>query len=244
MERAPPRLVFGKHCARIHRLQRSMQLGSPRKATAKPLSEPWKDLRMNAIKLLKEDHKKVRGLLAELESTTSRGTKKRAQLLATIATELRVHTKIEEEIFYPALRAAGEKNEDEKMYFEALEEHRAAGELVLPDLEKTAPDSEQFSGRAKVLKELVEHHADEEEKEMFPRARKLLSAAELVSLGERMATRKQELLAAPSGMVAKAAGAVLDAISPREDDEDGLPEVSAAARKRSANGRGTGARTR
>jgi hypothetical protein len=79
---------------------------------------------------------------------------------------------------------------------------------------------------------------------MFPRARKLLSAAELVSLGERMATRKQELLAAPSGMVAKAAGAVLDAISPREDDEDDLPELSAVARKRSANGRGTGARTR
>ena len=57
---------------------------------------------MNAIQLLKEDHKKVRALLAELEATTSRGTKKRSQLLATIAQELRVHTKIEEEIFYPA----------------------------------------------------------------------------------------------------------------------------------------------
>jgi hemerythrin-like domain-containing protein len=198
---------------------------------------------MNAIQLLKEDHKKVRGLLADLESTTSRGTKKRTQLLATIATELRVHTKIEEEIFYPALRAAGEKNEDEKMYFEALEEHRAAGELVLPDLEKTAPDSEKFSGRAKVLKELVEHHADEEEKEMFPRARKLLSASELTALGAQMAARKRELMAEQPGAVAKAAGAVLDAISPRADDEDALPEVAAAARKRSANGRGAGARS-
>jgi hypothetical protein len=129
------------------------------------------------------------------------------------------------------------------MYFEALEEHRAAGELVLPDLENTAPDSEKFSGRAKVLKELVEHHADEEEKEMFPRARKLLGAAELNSLGAQMEARKRELMATQPGVVAKAAGAVLDAISPREDDEDELPEVAAAARKRSANGRGSGARS-
>jgi hemerythrin superfamily protein len=192
---------------------------------------------MNAIQLLKDDHQKVRGLLAELESTTARGTKKRTQLLATIGKELRVHTKIEEEIFYPALREAGQKSDDEKMYFEALEEHRAAGELVLPDLEKTTPDSEKFSGRAKVLKELVEHHADEEEKEMFPRARKLLSAAELNALGAQMAARKRELMAGEPGMVAKAAGAVLDAISPREGDDDETPEVSAVVRNQS-NGRG------
>ena len=196
---------------------------------------------MNAIQLLKDDHKKVRGLLAELESTTARGTKKRTQLLSTIGRELRVHTKLEEEIFYPALREAGEKSDDEKMYFEALEEHRAAGELVLPDLEKTAPDSEKFSGRAKVLKELVEHHADEEEKEMFPRARKLLSAAELNALGAQMAARKRELMAAQPGMVAKAAGKVLDAISPREDDEDATPEVSAVVARNKANGRSRGA---
>ena len=149
---------------------------------------------MNAIQLLKDDHKKVKGLLAELVDTTSRGVKKRNQLLATIAEELRVHVAIEEEIFYPAFKAAGEKSDDDQMYFEALEEHRAAGELVLPDLEKTAPDSEKFSGRAKVLKELIEHHADEEEKEMFPRARKLLDAATLADLGQQMQARKQELL--------------------------------------------------
>ena len=74
------------------------------------------------------------------------------------------------------------------------EEHRAAGELVLPDLEKTKVTSDQFGGRAKVLKELVEHHADEEEKEMFPRARKLLDKAALTELGQQMQARKQELL--------------------------------------------------
>jgi len=110
---------------------------------------------MNAIQLLKDDHKKVKGLLAELVATTARGAKKRSQLLATIAQELHVHMAIEEEIFYPAFKAAGEKSDDDKMYFEALEEHRAAGELVLPDLERTELASDKFGGRAKVLKELI-----------------------------------------------------------------------------------------
>jgi len=195
---------------------------------------------MNAIQMLKEDHKKVRALLSELEKTTPRGVKKRTELLETIAKELRVHTKLEEEIFYPAFKAAREKSDDDKMYFEALEEHRAAGDLVLPDLEKTEPGSDQFSGRAKVLKELIEHHAGEEEKEMFPRARALLSAAELNALGAQMAARKRELMAEPEGLVAKTAVKVLDAISPREDEA--LPEVSAAARKR-ADGRADSTRT-
>jgi len=115
-------------------------------------------------------------------------------LLAEIEMNLSAHTTIEEEIFYPAFREAGQKSDDNKMYFEALEEHRAAGDLVLPDLLKTDPATDNFSGRAKVLKELVEHHADEEEKEMFPRAKKLLDKAELVALGERMEQRKRELI--------------------------------------------------
>ena len=149
---------------------------------------------MDAIALLKKDHTTVRGLLAELEGTTARGVKKRTELVTKIATELKAHTTIEEEIFYPAFKAAGKKADDAKMYYEALEEHRAAGDLVLTDLLGTDPASEKFSGRAKVLKELVEHHAGEEEKEMFPRAKKLLAKAELVALGERMEQRKRELI--------------------------------------------------
>ena len=149
---------------------------------------------MDAIALLTEDHKKVRALLTELADTTNRAEKTRSELLAKIATEIEVHTTIEEEIFYPAFKEAGEKGEDNKMFFEAMEEHRAAGELVLPDLLKTDVTTDQFGGRAKVLKELIEHHADEEEKEMFPRARTLLGKEALVDLGERMAARKQELM--------------------------------------------------
>lgn len=149
---------------------------------------------MNAIELLKADHEKVRGLFEQLTKTTKRAEKTRAELLEKIRLELDVHTQIEEEIFYPAFKEAVGESEDEAMVFEALEEHRAAGELVLPDLLETDITSDRFSGRAKVLKELVEHHAEEEEKEMFKVARKVLSAEQLQTLGEEMAERKQELL--------------------------------------------------
>jgi len=148
---------------------------------------------MDAITLLTEDHRKVRKLLDELGRTTNRAAKKRADLLAKIAAELEAHTAIEEEIFYPAFKEAGQKSDDDKLYFEAMEEHRAAGDLVLPDLLKTDVGSEQFGGRAKVLKELVEHHADEEEKEMFKRAKALMDRKTLEDLGDQMARRKVEL---------------------------------------------------
>jgi hypothetical protein len=146
----------------------------------------------NAIELLKEDHKKVKGLLAELTETTTRAEKKRRQLLDKIEMEIQIHTRIEEEIFYPAFKEAGD-SEHSKVYFEALEEHRAVEEMVLPDLKKTPPTSEKFSGRAKVLKELIEHHADEEEKDMFKKAAKSMSKEELGELGRQMSERKLAL---------------------------------------------------
>ncbi len=148
---------------------------------------------VNAINLLKADHKKVKGLLEDLESTTERGAKKRKKLLDQIETELKVHTSIEEEIFYPAFRDAVRKKEDREMYFEALEEHHVV-KGVLPEMKDTDPASEEFGAKSKVLKELVTHHAKEEEKEMFPAAKKVLSDDELEQLGERMQARKEQLL--------------------------------------------------
>lgn len=148
---------------------------------------------MNAIELLKSDHEKVRKLLSELSATTSRGVKKRKDLLAKISSELKIHTALEEEIFYPAFKKAGKKAGDNELYYEALEEHRAAEDLILPDLESVEPNSHQFAGRAKVLKEVVEHHAHEEEEELFPRAQKLLGKDALERLGEEMDARKREL---------------------------------------------------
>jgi hemerythrin-like domain-containing protein len=148
---------------------------------------------MDAIQLLKNDHQAVKELLTELADTTSRAVKRRTTLLREIHLNLHAHTTIEEEIFYPAYKEAGDK-EQAKMYFEALEEHRAAEDLVLPDLLQTDPSSEQFSGRAKVLKELIEHHVKEEEQDMFKQANSLLDKATLQELGEQMAQRKQEVI--------------------------------------------------
>lgn len=147
----------------------------------------------NAIDLLKEDHERVRHLMGQLGETTSRAAKTRTDLLEKIARELQVHTRIEEEIFYPAFRKAGDSEHDE-MYFEAKEEHRAVDSLVLPDLQKTDVQSDSFTGRFKVLKELVEHHIEEEEEEMFPEANKSMDDEMLLELGERMAERKKELM--------------------------------------------------
>jgi hemerythrin-like domain-containing protein len=142
----------------------------------------------DAIALLKQDHEKVRGLLGQLENATGA---RRSTLLTQVEQELKIHTTIEEEIFYPAYRDAARKKEDKKLYFEALEEHHVV-DLVMPEVsDGTTP--EELKAKAKVLKDIVEHHADEEEKEMFPRARKALEREELRELGERMQTRKKEL---------------------------------------------------
>jgi hemerythrin-like domain-containing protein len=105
---------------------------------------------------------------------------------------LKTHMHLEEEIFYPAYKAVAEKKSDEKLFYEAKEEHRAA-ERTLKDLKRSDVASVAFGGKAKVLLELVEHHAEEEESEMFPRARELMSKAELLELGKQMQQRKHEI---------------------------------------------------
>lgn len=150
----------------------------------------------DAIALLTEDHKKILALLTELEASTNLATQTRSDLLDEIEVELSIHTIIESEIFYPAFKEAGDKAH-EKMYHEAIEQHRAAEELVLPDLRKTYFDSEQFSGRAKVLKELIKHHVEAEEKAMFAMAKDTLTKQELLALGAQMGERKKELKTEP-----------------------------------------------
>ncbi|HET9680203.1 MAG TPA: hemerythrin domain-containing protein [Gammaproteobacteria bacterium] len=148
----------------------------------------------NVLDLLKKDHDRVRGLLKELMATGKQTDTERPELLATIETELKLHTTVEHEIFYPAFNAAnGDKNK--KMVFEAEEEHRAIEKLILPDVKKTNAADDAYAGRAKVLKELIEHHAKEEEDEMFPRARETLSEDDLVALGEKVQKMKKELKA-------------------------------------------------
>lgn len=142
---------------------------------------------MNAIDLLKDDHARVKSILSELSDSTERGIKKRTELLAKLEMEVTIHTQLEEKILYPAFKAEGGKEQD-VLYFEAKEEHRTVDSLVLPDLKKTDPGTLEFSGRVKVVKELLEHHIEEEEKEMFPQAKKLLGKAKLEELGAQMET--------------------------------------------------------
>jgi len=146
----------------------------------------------DALSLLKDDHERMRDLLGDLEKAVTQEDDSAGELLGTIQSELKVHTAIEEEIFYPAFRAAASKADDSRLYYEAVEEHHVV-DLVLPEIDPEESGSPEFAAKAKVLKDLVEHHADEEEKEMFPRARKLLDKDELVRLGEQLARRKSEL---------------------------------------------------
>jgi len=148
----------------------------------------------DAISLLKADHKKVKTLLSELENTTERGAKKREKLLGQIEKELKLHATVEEQIFYPAFRDAVKKKEDRELFFEAIEEHHMV-KIVLPEMKATDASSEIFTAKASVLKELVEHHIKEEEREMFPEARKVLDQEELQALGSRMQAKKKELMA-------------------------------------------------
>jgi len=141
----------------------------------------------DAVALLKQDHETVRGLL---ERATKSSGERRSQVLAKIEKEVKIHSQIEEEIFYPAYRDAASKKDDRKLYFEAVEEHRVV-DLVMPDVENGTDD--EVAAHVKVLKELIEHHADEEESSMFPKAKKLFDRDELRALGEQLKARKKAL---------------------------------------------------
>jgi hypothetical protein len=141
---------------------------------------------MDAIALLKADHDKMRKLLAELDSTTERGEKRRQELFATIKGELTLHEVIEEEIFYPELKAHP-KSEDTVL--EGFEEHHVV-DLIMGELEQLDVTDETWGAKATVMKENVEHHMEEEEGEMFKQARQAFSRAELEDLGRRMEERK------------------------------------------------------
>ena len=147
---------------------------------------------MNAISLLEEDHRKMKKLLSELESTTERGVKTREELFATVKEELTVHETIEEEIFYPALK---EHPKTKEITLEAYEEHHVV-DMVMAEIEGVPYDDERWGAKFKVMKENIEHHIEEEENEMFKQARQAFEEDELEALGDRMKARKDQMTAA------------------------------------------------
>ena len=147
---------------------------------------------MNPFNLLKSDHEKVAGILSSIEETTERAAKGRDELFARLKDELDLHARIEEEIFYPALE---DSEETRDVTLEAYEEHNLVKQL-LAELESQPKDTEEWTAKFTVLKENVEHHVEEEEGEMFPKARKVLSEEEIETLGDRLQAAKKQNRAA------------------------------------------------
>ncbi len=142
---------------------------------------------MNALTMLEEDHVKVKGLLAKLESTTARGVKTRSELFATLKGELTIHEIIEEEIFYPALKAHPKAKD---IVLEGYQEHHVV-DLLMGELERLDVADETWGPMAIVMKENIEHHIGEEEGEMWTAARKAFDRSALEELGERMMARRR-----------------------------------------------------
>jgi len=156
----------------------STKSSSRRKSTGKA--------KQDAIALLKADHVKVQGLFDQFEKAR---TESRKQSLAQeICMELKVHTTIEEEIFYPAAREAIDDND---LLDEAAVEHQSAKELIA-QIEEGSPGDEMWSAKVTVLGEYIKHHVKEEQNELFPEVRS--AGLDLKELGQQMLQRKQELM--------------------------------------------------
>jgi hypothetical protein len=143
---------------------------------------------MDAFELLKKDHKKVSGIFEKLDTTTERGVKTREELFTQLKQELDVHSRIEETVLYPILKLA---KETEDITLEAYEEHNVVKQL-LSELDALSKDDETWGAKFTVLKENVEHHVEEEEGEMFKKARKVLSQEQIDELGAQLEAAKQE----------------------------------------------------
>jgi hemerythrin-like domain-containing protein len=142
---------------------------------------------MDAITMLKDDHKAVEQLFKRFEKAGPRAYVEKRDIVDRIIEELSMHAAVEEQLFYPVARATVPDTED--IALESLEEHGVA-KWVLADLEKMSPEDERFDAKVKVLIESVRHHVEEEEQEFFPLVRDELGRNDLNELGEAMAKAK------------------------------------------------------
>jgi hemerythrin superfamily protein len=144
---------------------------------------------MDALELLKQDHQRVKHLFAQQQTTEDK--KRQKQIFKEIKTELETHARIEETIFYPAMQ---EHEELKDMVLESLEEHKQM-KTILREISRLSASSEKFKPKIKVLKDDVEHHAEEEEEgKMFPKIAKIIESAELKQLGEELEAAKHKRL--------------------------------------------------
>lgn len=144
---------------------------------------------VNAVSLLVHDHKEVKEMFEKFEGLSDRSKASKKKLAEQICEALILHTQIEEEIFYPAVRAA---IKDGDLMDEALVEHAGAKDLIAQILGMD-PGDDLYDAKIKVLSEQIEHHVKEEEEEMFPKVKK--TSLDLLALGQEMAARKQTAVA-------------------------------------------------
>ncbi len=147
---------------------------------------------MDIFDLLKQDHEKVAGIFEQLEPTTERAKKTREELFTRLKSELDLHAYLEETILYPVLKQVEETRD---ITFEAVEEHRVV-KRFLKELDEISKTSEQWTAKLTVLKENVEHHVEEEEGEIFKKARAALSSEQIEALTARLESEKKQHKAA------------------------------------------------
>ena len=145
---------------------------------------------MDALELLTADHNRVRGLFTRFQAAEGENDAQAARLAAKIFEELEIHTKIEEEIFYPAVTKLNDEIHD--LVTEGCEEHHVVDELM-SEAKGLTPSDEAWAAKVKVLIENVEHHAEEEEQEMFPKIRQAMNDDARSELGQRLEAGKAEL---------------------------------------------------
>jgi hemerythrin-like domain-containing protein len=154
------------------------------------LTSRSEEVRMNALTLLTDDHTDMKSLLNKAEDTTERAVKTRAALLHEISARLTAHEQIEEQIFYPALQ---EHPKAKDIVLEGYQEHHVV-DLIMGELKDLDENDETWGPKFAVMKENIQHHIEEEEGEMFTKARAAFSEAELEELGERMQAMKEQIL--------------------------------------------------
>ncbi len=141
---------------------------------------------MNAIELLKSDHREAMGLMKQIE-TADKGDASSKTIFNELKAALTLHTRIEEQVFYPALRNHAETSD---MITESVEEHKEVDEL-LAEMTAMSPEDDAFMDKFIELRDSVSHHVEEEETEMFPKAEKILGRERLNQMGEEMAQMKR-----------------------------------------------------
>jgi hypothetical protein len=187
--------------------------------------------------MLRRDHDKVKQLFQQFEQTEN--TSERRAIVESALVELEVHTRLEEEIFYPAIRKAGRDSETAEMMNEAEEEHHVV-DVLAREIMNLKPDDPEYSAKFTVLSENVKHHIEEEESEMLPQAEEL-GPERLEELGIQMEQRKQALMTAGNGRGSRNGGTSRSrGASQRRSRSASRTRTGAPARSRSGSDSGSG----